>query len=60
MVGPKSLLTRHGKEGVSYFGFPARPEKEWRRSVAHVNGLDKFIKRVNRLLGKEKPEDNEG
>ena len=51
-VGPKSVMTRPGDEGGVYYGYPARPVKDWQRSVAHVNGLDKFIKRVNKVLGK--------
>jgi UDP-3-O-[3-hydroxymyristoyl] glucosamine N-acyltransferase len=55
-VGPKSVMTRPGKPGEVYYGYPARPVREWQRSVAHFNGLDKFIKRVNKALGKSKPD----
>ena len=51
-VGPKSVMTRAGKEGEVYYGFPARPVREWQRAVAHLNGLDKLIRRLNRVLGK--------
>ncbi|MCZ6728654.1 MAG: UDP-3-O-(3-hydroxymyristoyl)glucosamine N-acyltransferase [SAR324 cluster bacterium] len=50
-VGPKSVMTRAGKQGEVYYGFPARPHRDWQRAVAHLNGLDKLIKRFNKLLG---------
>ncbi len=51
-VGPKSVMTRPGKEGEVYYGFPGRPQKEWQRSVAQFNALDKLVKRLNKVLGK--------
>ena len=51
-VGPKSLMTRSGQPHGVYYGFPARPVREWQRSVAHINSLDKLIRRINKLLGK--------
>jgi UDP-3-O-[3-hydroxymyristoyl] glucosamine N-acyltransferase len=56
-IGPKSVMTRPGKAGEAYFGFPARPLRDWQRSVAHVNSLDRLIKRINKLLGKSRADD---
>ncbi|MBI3993522.1 MAG: UDP-3-O-(3-hydroxymyristoyl)glucosamine N-acyltransferase [Candidatus Lambdaproteobacteria bacterium] len=52
-VGPKSLLTRAGKSGEVYYGYPSRPMREWRRTVAHINALDRLVGRLNRLLGRD-------
>ncbi len=51
-VGPKSVMTRSGKEGEIYYGFPARLRRDWQRSVAHLNSLDKLVKRVAKIEGK--------
>lgn len=58
IVGPKSVMTRSGKEGGIYYGYPARPQKDWQRAVAHLNGLDKLVKRLNKLLGKRNSEED--
>ena len=52
-VGPKSLLTKAGKSGEVYYGYPSRPMREWRRAVAQFNALDKLVQRIQRLLGRE-------
>ena len=59
-VGPKSLLVRPGNKGEVYYGIPARPYRDWQRSVAHFNSLDKWVKRIKGLLSKEKSGDGEG
>lgn len=41
-VGPRSLLTRPGRSGETYYGYPARPAKQWRRSIAILNKLSKL------------------
>lgn len=41
-VGPKSLLTRPGRSGEIYYGSPARPAKQWRRSIAILNQLGRL------------------
>jgi UDP-3-O-[3-hydroxymyristoyl] glucosamine N-acyltransferase len=51
-VGPKSVMTRPGEPGGTYYGYPARPRRDWQRSVAHFNSLDKLVKRINKVLGK--------
>lgn len=49
-IGPKAVMTRPGKPGETYYGFPARPVREWQRAVAHVNSLDKLLKRITKVL----------
>ncbi|MDH4224396.1 MAG: UDP-3-O-(3-hydroxymyristoyl)glucosamine N-acyltransferase [Deltaproteobacteria bacterium] len=48
-VGPKSLLTRNPKSGEVYYGYPARPVKDWQKSVAHFNSLGKLVEKINAL-----------
>ena len=50
VIGPKSVMTRSGREAGVYYGFPARPQREWQRAIAHFYSLDKLVKRINRLL----------
>lgn len=52
-VGPKSIMTRSGDSGEIYYGFPARPMREWRRAIAQFYGLPKLVSRINRLLKNE-------
>lgn len=55
-LGPKSMMTRAGIPGEVYAGIPARPMRDWSRSVAHFHALPKLVKRINRLLGSRGPE----
>jgi UDP-3-O-[3-hydroxymyristoyl] glucosamine N-acyltransferase len=59
-IGPKALMTRTGTPGESYYGFPARPVREWQRAVAHLNKLDRLIRRLNKVLGKDDEDDKNG
>ena len=54
-VGTKSLLTRPGRSGEIYYGYPARPVKEWQQSVALFNTLDKLAHKV-KTLWRQRPE----
>jgi len=57
IIGPKSLMTRSTDEKGAYYGYPARPQRDWQRSIAHFNGLDKLVKRINKVLGKPAKEE---
>lgn len=56
-VGPKSVMTRPGDENGVYYGYPARPYKDWQRSVAYINGLEKLTRRVKKLWDKSGEQD---
>jgi hypothetical protein len=52
-------MTRAGKAGETYAGYPARPWREWERSIAAFNRLPKLLPKLNRLLG-ESADDGDG
>ncbi|MEE8433612.1 MAG: UDP-3-O-(3-hydroxymyristoyl)glucosamine N-acyltransferase [bacterium] len=53
-VGPKSLLTRPGRSEEIYYGYPARPAKQWRRSIAILNQLSRLSLGVARKFSPPK------
>lgn len=59
-VAPRSGMTRPGKSGVVYSGYPARPFREWTRSVAAYNMLPKLLPKLRELLGAEPRAAEEG
>jgi len=52
------VLTRPSEPNEAYYGFPALPQREWRRAVAHFAGLDKLVKRINHALSGAEPADS--
>jgi UDP-3-O-[3-hydroxymyristoyl] glucosamine N-acyltransferase len=52
-VAPRSGMTRPGKSGVTYAGYPARPFREWTRAVAAINLLPRLLPRLREVLGAE-------
>jgi UDP-3-O-[3-hydroxymyristoyl] glucosamine N-acyltransferase len=52
-VAPKSGMTRPGKSGEAYAGYPARPFRKWQRSVAAYNILPRLLPQLRKLIGDE-------
>lgn len=52
IVGGKAGVTKNLQGPGTYMGFPAIPEKQWRRQVVTERNLEDYVSRIKQLEGK--------